>query len=193
MRRSIAFFTAWVLLIGQAVAQEIGGLKLLVLQGDGAFNDIRRKTARDPVVEVRDDKDRIVPGAQVTFSLPEAGPSGTFVGGSRTHTATSDPNGIAAARGLRPNDVEGRFQIRVTATSAGRTAAVVISQSNTLAGGVVATGERGGALKWLLLVAAGGAAGGIVAATRGGKSAPATAGPPPTILSAGTVTVGGPR
>jgi hypothetical protein len=194
MRQAITVMLAAALLGGPAGAQEPGGLKLVVLQGEGAFNDIRRRTGRDPVVEVRDDNDRPVAGAQVVFSLPETGPGGIFEGGQRTFTTTSDPNGLAAARGLRPNRTEGRFQIRVTATLGGRVGFITISQSNTLAGGAVTPGQLGGGgKKWLLVLAAGGAAGGILAATRSGSSTPAPTGPPPTILSAGGVTVGGPR
>ena len=193
MRPLLATLSLLSLLAAPAGPQNTAGLKLVVLQGEGAFNDIRRKTGRDPVVEVRDEKDRPVAGAQVVFTLPEAGPSGTFAGGGQTHTTTSGANGMAAAPGLKPNDVEGRFPIRVTATLGGRTASITISQNNTLAGGAVATGQqRGGGKKWLLVVVGAGASGGVLAATRrGGSSAPAP--PPPTVLSAGTVTVGGPR
>jgi len=176
-----------------ATNRELGGLRLVVLQGEGAFNDIQRKTGRDPVVEVRDENDRPLAGAQVVFSLPESGAGGTFEGGVRTFTTTSDPNGMAAARGLKPNSVEGRFQIRVIASLGGKTGTVAITQSNTLAGGAVVPGKRGGGKKWLLLLVAGGATGGILAAKSGSKGTPGPAGPPPTILSTGTVTVGGPR
>ena len=213
MKRAIAVVTVGAVVCGSLGAQtpnqgplvapasqapvtnrEMGGLRMVVLQGDGAFNDIQRKTGRDPVVEVRDENDRPLAGAQVVFSLPETGPGGTFEGGVRTFTTTSDPNGMAAARGLKPNNVEGRFQIRVIASLGGKTGTVAITQSNTLAGGAVVPGQRGGGkAKWLLLLAAGGATGGILAAKSGSKSTPPPPGPVPTILSTGTVTVGGPR
>jgi hypothetical protein len=193
VRRAIAAAAVWSAAWAGLAAQEPGGLRLVVVQGEGAFNDVRRKVGRDPVVEVRDENGRPAPGAQVVFTLPETGPSGIFAGGGKTFTTTSDPNGLAAARGLKPNTVEGRFQIKVTAALGGRTGTALISQSNTLAGGTVTPGQRGGAKKWLLLVLAGGATGGILAAKGGGSSAPPPAGPPPTTLSAGAVTVGGPR
>lgn len=217
MKRAIAVVTAGTVVFGTLGAQtpqtpnqgplvapasqappasrELGGLRMVVLQGEGAFNDIQRKTGRDPVVEVRDENDRPLAGAQVVFSLPESGAGGTFEGGIRTFTTTSDPNGMASARGLKPNSVEGRFQIRVMASVGGKTGTVAITQSNTLAGGAVVPGQHGGGgKKWLLLLVAGGAASGILAAKSGGsKSTPPPAGPAPTILSTGTVTVGGPR
>lgn len=178
---------------GQTVEQQQSGLRLVVLQGEGAFNDIKRKLGRDPVVEVRNENDRPVAGAQVVFSLPESGAGGTFAGGQRVFSTTSDPNGMASARGLKPNGTEGRFQIRVTATLGGKTGTVTITQSNTMAGGAVVPGQsRGGGKKWLLVLVAGGAVGGVLAA-KGGSSTPPPALPPPTILSTGTVTVGGPR
>lgn len=176
---------------GLPAAQETGLLKVLVLEGEGAFNDIQRKVARDPVVEVRDENDHPVAGAQVVFTLPEGGASGNFAGGSRTFLAATDAQGRAAARGLKPNSTEGRFNIRVIASADGKTGRTMISQSNTLAGGVINPGRGGGKKKLVLLLVAGGAAGGIFAGRRGGSPAPA--GSPPIVLSSGSVSVGVPR
>ena len=50
-----------------------GGLKIVVVQGEGAENNLRTRNATQPVVEVRDDGDKPVPGAEVVFQLPPAG------------------------------------------------------------------------------------------------------------------------
>jgi hypothetical protein len=141
-------------------------LKIVILEGEGAFNDMKHRVARNPVVEVRDESGRPVPGAQVTFSLPEIGPGGTFAGGSKKFTVTTDAQGRAAAEGLKPNAIEGRFHTRVTATAAGVTGSIAISQRNTLAGGFVEVRKGGigkGKIVLLLLLIAG-AGGGAYAA-----------------------------
>ena len=180
-----------------ASAQEGKLLTVVVLEGEGAFNNIKRKLARDPIVEVRDENNKTVTGAEVVFTLPEGGPTATFAGGVRKFTATSDAQGRAQTTGLKPNTREGRFNIKVSAAMDGKTGSAIISQSNTLAGGVVGVGmdKSGMSGKTKLLIAiliGGGAGGGVYAATRGGGSA-GPSGPIPTSLSAGAVTVGGPR
>jgi hypothetical protein len=47
------------------VAPESGGLKIVVLKGEGAVNNIKARTATPPVVEVRDVEDKPVAGAEV--------------------------------------------------------------------------------------------------------------------------------
>ncbi len=179
-----------------AIVSKPAPLRVIAVEGEGAFNDIKRKIARNPVIEVQDDAGKPVPGAEVIFLLPDSGAGGTFTGGSRRYVTTTDAAGRAAAKGLRPNATEGRFHIEVTAASLGRTGSAVISQSNTLAGGLMTAGKAGsGKKKMIILMAiAGGAAGGAYAGMHGGKSSTAApAGPIPTTLSTGGVTVGGPR
>jgi hypothetical protein len=170
-------------------------LQVLVLEGEGAFNDINRGTARAPVVEVRDENGKVVANARVVFHLPEMGPSGTFADGSRAFVATTDREGRAGAIGLKPNRVEGPFQIIVTASAGDRTGRAEVRETNTLAGGDRAMKSGHGRLLGILLAVAGAAGGGIFAATRGGggSTSSAAAGATPTTLSAGTVTIGGPR
>jgi hypothetical protein len=185
-----------------AVGADQRPLQINVLEGEGAFNDIRKGVGRAPVVEVKDDTGRAVENARVVFQLPEMGAGATFLDGSRMFVATSDPQGRAAAPALRPNRVEGQFAIAVTASKDGSVGHAEVRESNTLAGGAQAGGGHG---KAKILIAIAGAAGGIaVAAARsGGKSGgstgaavtPPTAAlaPVPTTLSAGTITIGGPR
>ena len=169
-------------------------LKVVVLAGDGTCNDIERKKAQAPVVEVRDDRDRPVPDARVVFTLPTTGAGGTFPDGRRDAIVTTDEHGRATARGLAPNSIEGRFPIRVTASANGGQGSAVLFQSNTLAGGDVARGSTS-RKKLLLLGVIGGAAAGaaIAVAKRGGSTAPGVGPAIPTSLSAGTITIGGPR
>src|SRR5512138_1607706 len=68
-------------------------LNLVVVEGEGAINNIRQRTAREPVVQVQDENRRPVAGAVVTFTLPGRGASGVFANGSQTVTVTTDQQG----------------------------------------------------------------------------------------------------
>jgi hypothetical protein len=187
---------AVVLASGMAPAADQKTLQVSVLDGEGAFNDIKHGQARMPVVEVRDDDGRPVPRAQVVFQLPDMGASGTFADGSRTLVANTDAQGRATAPGMKPNKVEGMYVIHVAASKDGAVGRAEIRQSNTLAGGDQ-TAQSGGHGKLKILIAIAGAAGGaaIAAARAGGgsKSSGAPPAAPPTSLTVGAVTIGGPR
>src|SRR6185503_16671003 len=86
-------------------------LQVVVLEGQGAINNITRRTARDPVVQIVDQNQRPVSDATVTFLLPQSGPGGVFLNGSATVTTITNAEGKAFARGLQPNDVAGPFSI----------------------------------------------------------------------------------
>jgi hypothetical protein len=168
-----------------------GGLKITVVTGEGATNNVRTKTGTQPVVEVRDESDKPVVGAEVVFQLPAAGPGGVFNGWMRTQTARTNEQGQAGATGFTPNDEEGRFNIKVIASMGAKTGSIVIGQSNGRgAGGPQAKSNK---TLWIVLgvLAVGGLAGGV-AATRGDKTTATTATVPVTV-SVGAITVGGPR
>lgn len=117
-------------------------LKLVIIEGDGAVNNVRQRVAREPIVEVRDENDRPIAGAVVVFTLPARGASGSFVNGSRIATIVTDANGRAAAGVIQPNAASGSMQINVTASYQGQTASSSITQTNSAAaasGGVSAT------------------------------------------------------
>src|SRR3954466_4757690 len=92
-------------------------LQILVIGGEGSINNVKQRTAREPVVEVRDRNNRPVAGALVLFESPGNGPSGTFIGDARTLRVTTDAQGRAAGQGFRPNNVQGNFELQVTATA----------------------------------------------------------------------------
>lgn len=178
----------------QPAPEPPGILKIVVLEGEGAVNDIRRRSATAPVVEVRDESDKPVAGAEVVFQLPPAGPGGVFYGWMRSQTVRSDAQGRAAASGYTPNDQAGRFNIKVTATLGNKRGSAVIAQSNAYRGGSAPgiSGGRSGLWKILVGLGATGAVIGAVAATRnGGSAAPAAANP--ITITPGPITVGSPR
>jgi len=166
-------------------------LNIVIVEGEGAINNVRQRTAREPIVQVEDENRRPIAGAAVLFMLPDSGPSGVFANGGRTLQMKTDSAGRAVAKGLRANQVEGKFQIQVQASFQGVTASTTITQVNS----VLTAGAGGGGISAKLiavLAAVGGAAAvGVVLATRGGGSQPPTQNP--TTISAGTPTVGGPQ
>lgn len=172
-------------------------LSVVIVEGEGAINNIRQRTAREPIVEVQDENHKPVAGAVVVFTiLPSNGGAGaSFAGASQTAEFVTDQAGRAVAKGFHPNTHPGQLQIRVTATSNGRVGAATISQTN-IAAAATTTGTSLSGLKLLAIigVAAGAAVAGAVVATRGGNSHPAAGGATtaPTSITPGTPTVGAP-
>ena len=173
-------------------------LNLLVVEGEGAINNIRQRTARETIVQVEDENHKPVAGAVVVFTLPSQGAGGTFAGGAQTLTVTTNAQGRAVAQGLRVNRVAGRWQMRINASSGGRTGTATVSQTNAVAAaaGAGAAGAAAGisakVIVIVVAVAGAAAAGGVVAATRGGGGNSATIPAGPTTISAGPGTVGHP-
>ncbi|GIU73194.1 MAG: hypothetical protein KatS3mg004_0281 [Bryobacteraceae bacterium] len=170
-----------------------GGLKIYVLQGEQAVNNIRTGAATPPVVEVRDANDFPVAGAEVVFRTPETGPSATFEGGRHEYTNRTDAKGQVSAGQMKPNGQEGVFSIQVTAKLGERTAVAVIRQRNSrdeYAMGGSPTAQRKSFWRrnrwWVAGVLAGTGAGlGYFFATRDTSSG--------AVLRPGTVVIGGPR
>jgi hypothetical protein len=130
-------------------------LNIVIVDGEGANNNIRLRTAREPIVQVEDENHKPVAGAAVVFTLPERGASGSF-GNAQSLSVVTNEQGRAVAQGLRPNTVAGRLEIRVDASYQGRTGQTVIHQRN------VKKAKGMSAKTWLIVAAV------IAAATVGG-------------------------
>ena len=168
-----------------------GKISIQVVEGQNAINNISRNSAYEPVVEVQDSSKRPVQGASVSFVLPSIGPGGLFPDGSRTLMVQTDASGRAVARGLRPNNQVGQFEIRAVASFRGESATVTITQTNAAP---VVTGSKS-AKKWAILLAiVGGGAAAAVAATAGGGGGGGGASSPPAAgdVPSGTITPGTP-
>src|SRR5271166_4039154 len=80
-----------------APAKPIGlateNLKILVLAGQREQNDLPRRVMAPLVVQVLDQSDNPIEGAQVTFFFPASGPSATFEGQELSHTVRTDAGG----------------------------------------------------------------------------------------------------
>jgi len=170
-----------------------GRISIVIVEGEGAINNVRQRVAREPIVQVEDENRKPVAGAAVTFVLPNQGAGASFANGARTLTITTDSNGQAVARGLKPNNVNGRYEIRVNASHQGRTASTTLSQTNALTA-AAAAGGISAKLLTLLAIAGGAVIAGTVAATRGGgNSSSGGSGSTPTVIVPGTPTLGGPQ
>lgn len=167
-------------------------LKILILEGADAVNNIRVPMPTDLAVEVRDQNDRPVEGAMVSFQSPLMGPSGSFEGGVRNKDFITNVQGQAVAS-FTPNMELGRFTIQVKAMIGGLTGMTNIMQRNAT------ETQQGGKKSWLsrhkklVIILAAGAVGGVLAVvlTRGSSSSPSSTTTTVTITP-GVPTVGGP-
>lgn len=181
-------------------AQQDSGppFKIVVLEGEGAINNIHQMVNRAISVEIDDTNHNPLSGVSVTFFLPNDGPSGLFPNGSRILTVFTDNKGVATSRPVRFNNQIGIMPVKVVASLFSQTVESSVNQSNVgsaasvrssyvpAAGGSVMS-TRGHSHKTLYIVlgvAAAGAAAGVYFATH--KSAPSAS------ISIGTPTVGHP-
>jgi hypothetical protein len=104
-------------------------LQITILDGEGALNNIRARTAREPIVEVDDENHKPVAGALILFSIRSNGAGGTFNGSASTSLYT-DANGRAVAHGFHPNRKTGKYVIEVTAVAGAVTALILIHETN---------------------------------------------------------------
>lgn len=185
------------------------GLHIAILKGDRGVNIIKKKTAVQPVVEVRDRNNLPVAGAVVTFTSPSNGPGVVFMNGSRSITLVTGSNGQATVVAMKPVN-PGGFQIGISSSFQGQAATATISMTNAMTataaaaaaagvGGTVAAGA--GAAAGLSAVAIGAIVGVAAAAAVGigvglsshGSSSPTSTPSTTTIGGAGTPTVGPPH
>ena len=110
------------------------GLRIMILSGEGALNNIEARTAREPIVEVEDQNHKPVAGAVVLFTIHggKNGAGGSFQNGSTTLSTVTNAAGIAMATGFQPNSNSGAWQVTVTASYGSLTASTVINEINEL-------------------------------------------------------------
>lgn len=166
-------------------APDLNELKIVVVAGEDAVNIVKKKTAVQPVVEVRDRNNTPVSGIIINFTTPDHGPSALFANGSHTFSAVSDVNGRVAVQGMQPEGT-GHFEIQVTANQQGRTLAkTVIGQTNYL---TVAAAAAAGAAAASTGAAAGGMSTGLIIAIVAGVAAAVATGAVLATHGGGTTT-----
>ena len=127
MRRA---FLALTLLALPALYAQQPQLRVVVIAGEDALNNTLAGASRDITVEVRGPDQMPVSGATVTFVLPDTGASGTFPNGQRTLMVETNNQGRVTAAGIRPNNIAGPVQVRVSASYLGVIATAVVRQTN---------------------------------------------------------------
>ena len=176
----------------------IKNLKLLVLAGNGEMNDLERRVMASLVVQVLDQNDRPVEGAEVVFRFPLNGPGAAFTGGKTSQTVRTTGTGEAAAVNWMANGEVGAFEVHVTATYGNEVGETTVKMSNVTR---IVEGAKRGAKQahwysptWVKIAVIGGVAGavaGIFLATRGGSHS-STSGTVPITVTPGQPTVGHP-
>jgi hypothetical protein len=166
-------------------------LKLIVLAGQKEQNDLQRHLMAPLVVQVVDQSDNPVEGADVVFRFPFAGPSATFEGQKTAQSFRSDAQGQARATNWTANYQTGNFKVSVTATLGNQMGQTTVSMSNAIR---VSDQRRRGHGWWtptkvaiLVIAGAAGVAAGILL-TRNSTSGPTT-----VTISTGAPTLGGPH
>ena len=167
-------------------------IKVGIVAGQAATNNIKTQKGVEPVALVTDEREQPVSGVMVIFTLPETGPGGVFADGSKRAIVYTNSEGKATARGLIPNLTPGKFQIMVNASFHGFTASTTADQTNVLP----ERGKSSSKLIAILAIAGGAAAAGVVAASGGGGSSQSPSVPPSrpaTTITPGTPVFGAPQ
>ncbi len=170
-------------------------LKIVILEGEGVSNNIKERTAHEPIIQVEDENHKPVAGAVVLFSIDSQGghAGASFLHGAKTFTAQTDANGRVVAQGFHPNTHTGQFHINVTARKGNQSTTATIAQTNIAVAGAAGATSAGMAgffathVVLVSLVAAGAVVGGVV----GG--AIVTNNNTRTIITTGPGTVGAPQ
>lgn len=177
----------------QDASQSAGAsLTISILDGDNAIMNVRQRVNREAIVEVDDENHKPVAGALVTFFAPQDGPSAVFVNGAQSTTVVTDAQGHATLAGIRPNALQGKYEIRVQASKNGQTANAVIHITNALPPGAATASSAGLSSKGLIAILAAAAAAGIgvglaVSLGGGGSKSPSS-----IILQPGAPSIAGP-
>jgi hypothetical protein len=179
---------------GQTAAVSVAAPSALfidILQGEGALNDVRARTAREPIVEVRDENHKPVAGVVVLFVIDNnAGGLGATFNGAQAFSMTTGADGQAVGRGFEITKTTGKFHISIDARQGNLHTRAVINQANVLQVShialvnelaTVASSKAG--LVALIEIAAFGAVTGTVIATNPGSA---------VTITTGTGTVGAP-
>lgn len=170
-------------------------LKVRVLAGDGEMNDLERRVMAPLVVQVVDQNERPMEGAQVVFRFPLNGPGAAFAGGKTSLTVLTNGVGQAAAINWMANGQTGSFQVHVNATYGNQVGEATLTMTNVTRIENVSKNLAGAKKKeglwshrWFKVAVIGGAALaiglGVYLGTRGGGKSGTTVGVstgPPTV------------
>jgi hypothetical protein len=183
--RTIALFLCFLLSGGGACiasAQTSAppkSLQIVILEGEGALNNIKQRTAHEPIVQVQDENHKPIAGAAVIFLLPNSGPGGSFLNSAQSFSTVTDAEGKAIAHGLMPNKITGHYQIQVRAKYNDLSTETTIAQENVLERTASPSHAGHPVLKWVIIGAAAAGVGVAIGfAAQGSHSTTIAAGPP---------------
>jgi hypothetical protein len=156
-----------------------------------AVNRLKDGIFVPPVVEVRDGNDRPIEGATVTFVLPgTSGPGASFPDGSTSKSFATNAQGQAMAEGYAPNNVEGKFEVKVRAAYQDEKTELTIPQANSFQPQAEADLKKSRSWrKWLWIGGAATAA--TIVAIVLTRDSSSTAAPPVVIVTPGPPVIGG--
>src|ERR1019366_2539793 len=101
-RTNLCLFLIFLLLLNfnglPAWGQNPTSLQILIVEGEGAINNVKQRVNREPIVQVEDENHKPVAGAAIIFFLPSDGPGGVFANGNTTLTTTTNAQGQGGAR-----------------------------------------------------------------------------------------------
>lgn len=204
-RQAVALALSLLFLIGRsgfsqvpaptAVTLPPAKLTILILEGANAVNSIPNRNATFPVVEVRDENNLPVEGADVVFELPATGPGGSFPNQKQSYSGRTNVQGQVSAPYIM-NATPGPFPIKVTATIGNRSGQTTISQTHSMQ-----TPEEMAVKKkrwykdwrWWAVAGAGAATAIILTTTLGDDSGALNPGNSTIIISPGNPSIGAPR
>jgi hypothetical protein len=176
-------------------------LKVRVLAGDGEMNDMERRVMAPLVVQVLDQNDRAMEGAEVVFRFPLNGPGAAFPGGKTSSTVRTNGTGQAAAINWMANGQVGTFQVHINASYGNQVGETTASMTNLTrieenkksltTASSVASHKSLWSHRWFKIALIGGAAAvgvGIYFALRGGSKSGST-----VTISTGPPVITGPH
>jgi len=136
-------------------------LNIVVIEGEGAVNNVRQRVARDPLVQVEDENHKPIAGAVVMFTLPTEGATGEF-GSVKSLVVNTGEDGRATGANLKLNGMSGKIPIHITASYRGLSARASITMFSQLPPGAKDSKSGGGhgTLITVLAILGGAAAGG---------------------------------
>lgn len=108
----------------------VRSLKVVPLAGGQEMNDLERRVMAPLVVQVLDQNENPIEGAEVVFRFPPTGPSAVFANQQNAQTVKANSYGQAAAIGWTANNQVGSFRVHVTASRGNEIGEATIPMTN---------------------------------------------------------------
>jgi hypothetical protein len=118
------------------------GFHIVVVEGEGALNNIETRAGRELAVQVIDPSGKPVTGANVEFEAPANGPGQSFANGSRSFATVTNANGIATAPAAANNGTAGAFVTNVRVFYRGQDIGKASIHQTNVSGQVAVIGSK---------------------------------------------------